>query len=179
MSSSIDYAKTLRVIGQVLDSFRAKAYDIVCYGNCYLVRCQTQEKERLIKALPNFLRLWREEPQREVTLAEGQRSPMNVELIYSLKEVETLDDQGKARRRDPRGMPNPHSLSNMLRCVGRTLNAKRCPRLLLASNHDHTVVIIYQNSNGTRRVEEHPVTELYDTWVQTYLKRKEAFQAAG
>ncbi len=179
MGNSIDYSKTLRVIGQVLEKFQAKAYDIVCYGNCYLVRCQTQEQERKVKSFPNFLRLWREEAEPMVGVGPNQRPPMNVELIYTSKDIARLDEHAKACRRDPQGMPNSHCLSNMLRGTGAVLDAKKNPRLLLASNHDHTVVIIYQTSNGVRRVEEHPVALLYDTWVKTYLKRKEPLRAAG
>jgi hypothetical protein len=179
VENAIDYSNTLRAIGQVLEKFRAQAYDIVCYGNCYLVRCQTQEQEKKVKSFPNFLRLWRDEVEPKVGGGPNRRPPMNVELIYTSKDIERLDERGKASRRESKGMPNPHSLSNLLRGAGKAVDAKKNSRLLLASNHDHTVVIIYQTSNGARKVEEHPVSELYDAWVQTYLKRKEPLRAAS
>ena len=179
MKNPINYSRTLRVIGQALEKFRAQAYDIVCYGNCYLVRCQTQEQEKKVKSFPNFLRLWREETEPKVKVGPNQRPPMNVELIYTPKDIERLEEEGKAYRHDHKGMPNPHSVSNMLRGTGKVLDAKNNSRLLLASNHDHTVVVIYQMPNGVRKVEEHPVSVLYDTWVKSYLKRREPLRATG
>jgi hypothetical protein len=179
MAGSIDYSKRLRVIGQVLEALEAKAYDIVCYANCYLIRCQTQGKERKLKSFPNFLRLWREDTERKTAAAASGRPPMNVEVIYTSQEIEDLDEQRKARRRDLKGMPSPHSLSNMLRCAGKELSTKKNVRLLLVSNHDHTVVMVYQTANGIRKVEEHPMSVLYDTWVKTYVKRKEFVRAVG
>jgi hypothetical protein len=178
MGNSIDYSNTLRAIGQVLEKFHAQAYDIVCYDNCYLVRYQTQERQRKVKSFPNFLRLWRDEVEPNAG-GPNRRPPMNVELIYTSKDIERLDEQEKAGRRVAKGMPNPHSISNLLRGAGKTVDAKKNSRLLLASNHDHTVVVIYQTPNGARKVEEHPVSELYDAWVQTYLKRKEPLRVAS
>jgi len=100
MKNPTNYSRTLRVIGQTLEKFRAQAYDIVCYGNCYLVRCQTQEQERKVRSFPNFLRLWREETEPKANVGPNQRPPMNVELIYTPKDIERLEEQGKGGRRD-------------------------------------------------------------------------------
>ena len=39
----MNYSKILRVIGQRLEPLRPETYEVVCYGDCYLVRCRVKE----------------------------------------------------------------------------------------------------------------------------------------
>src|SRR3974390_374658 len=73
---AMNYSTILHVLGQELDSLKPVAYEVVCYGNSYLVRCRVKEDppntkadEKKVRKLPAFLRLWREEekpPSQEV-----------------------------------------------------------------------------------------------------------------
>lgn len=177
----VDYSKILRVIGQALASLQPEAYDIVCYRSCYLIRGlikEPKDRERKIRALPSFLRLWNRTEQTTASALPNLRSQMNVELLYTLADLKCLDQEGKARRRDPNGMPEPYGLPTVLRGVGTYLNRKNDARLLLASGQDDAVGLLYETSTGARKVEEYPVSTLYDLWVKTYLKRKQQLQVA-
>jgi hypothetical protein len=96
---------------------------------------------------------------------------MNVELLYSLKDIQGLDEQGKAKRRDPHAMPDPFSLSSILRATGDFVNRKG--RFLLGSSRDHHVLVLYETPEGLRKMEEYQQSWFYDFWVAMYLKRKE------
>mgnify|MGYP003693890899 CR=1 FL=1 len=39
----MNYSRILRVIGQKLEPLRPETYEVVSYGNCYLVRCRVKE----------------------------------------------------------------------------------------------------------------------------------------
>jgi hypothetical protein len=167
----LDYSQTLRVIGQALESFEAQAFDIVCYGNCYLVRCLTKQGQKTWGALPKILRIWKTEDRQFTGLRPWP--PMNVELLYSLNDIDVLDLEGKAKRSDPKGMPDPYSVSNILRSVGGDIADKGKVRLLLTSSHNHRVVTLYETAQGVRRLEEYELSSFYDLWVKTYVKKRQ------
>ncbi|HEU4342594.1 MAG TPA: hypothetical protein VFU31_13585 [Candidatus Binatia bacterium] len=165
-NESVDYSQTLRVIGQVLESFKAESFDIVCHGDAYLVRCLTKHRNR---GLSKLLRRWKE--QHLPRGGFGAKPFMNVELLYSLNDIKGLDAQGKAKRRDPHGMPDPFGLSSILRAAGEFVNRKG--RLLLGSSRDQHVLVLYETPEGVRKMEEYQQSWFYDFCVGMYLKRKE------
>jgi hypothetical protein len=152
---------------------------VVCYGNCYLVRCRVKEEsqgkkeeEKKARGLAAFLRLWREPENPTVRENPNEGTSMNVELLYSLEELNHEDEEHKGPRRDPNAMPDPYSLSNTLRAVGAFLDRKPDINLLFASNHGQEVVILYETKGGARHLEEYPISTIYEFWVKEYVKRK-------
>jgi hypothetical protein len=95
-----------------------------------------------------------------------------VEFLYSLEELDSLDEERKEPRRDPNAMPDPYSLSNTLRAVGAFLDRKPHTRLLFASNRGQEVAILYETKNGVRSFEEYPISALYEFQLKEYIKRK-------
>src|SRR5919106_14202 len=171
----MNYSSILRVIGQTLEPLRPETYEVVCYGNCYLVRCRLKEgspgkkeKEKKIRGLASFLRLWREE--KSPTIREG--TSMNVEFLFLLEELSRQDEERKAPRGDPDAMPDFYSLSNTLRAVGEFLDHKSDAKLLFASNRGQEVNILYETKRGVRNLETYPISTLYDLSVKRYVKRK-------
>jgi hypothetical protein len=151
----------------------------VCYGNSYLVRCRVKEdnqdrkeKEKQVRGLASFLRLWREPESPVIRENPNAGSFMNVELLYSLEELNRQDEERKKPRRDPDAMPDPYRLSNTLRGVGEFLDRKPDAKLLFVSNRRQEVVILYETKRGGRSLEEFPVSTLYDFVVKQYVKRK-------
>ena len=175
----MSYSRILRVIGQKLEPLRPETYEVVCYGNCYLVRCRVKEdsqgkkeEEKKVRGLAAFLRLWRE-PENPTTRANpNEGTSMNVEFLYSLEDLSRQDEERKEPRRDPNAMPDPYSFSNTLRSVGEFLDRKADVKLLFASNRGQEIVILYETQGGVRNLEEYPISTLYDLSVKTYVKRK-------
>lgn len=172
--TTLDYSQTLRVIGQALESLKPEAFDTVCYHSCYLVRCRTRQTEKKLRDLARILRVWKHENPRPAGF--GERPSMNLELLYTLKDIQLLEEQGKSRQCDPRGIPDPFSLSNILRAVGWFLNRKSGCRLLLVSSHGHQIGVVYETSHGVRRADEYTTFALYDFWVKMYTKKMRRFQ---
>jgi hypothetical protein len=175
----MSYSKILRVVGQKLEPLRPETYEVVCYGNCYLVRCRVKEdsqgkkeEEKKVRGLAAFLRLWREPENLTVRENPNEGTSMNVEFLYSLEELNHEDEEQKEPRRDANAMPDPYSLSNTLRSVGEFLDRKPDIKLLFASNRGQEVVILYETTGGVRHLEEYPISTIYEFWVKEYVKRK-------
>ena len=175
----MNYSRILRVVGQKLEPLRPETYEVVSYGNCYLVRCRVKgdsqgkkEEEKKVRGLAAFLRLWREPENLTVHENPNEGTSMNVEFLYSLEELSHEDEEHKEPRRDPNAMPDPYSLSNILRAVGAFLDRKSDIKLLFASNHGQEIVILYETKGGVRNLEEYPISTLYEFWVKEYVKRK-------
>ena len=175
----MNYSRILRVIGQKLEPLRPETYEVVCYGNCFLVRCRVKEdsqgkkeEEKKVRGLAAFLRLWREPENLTARENPNAGTSMNVEFLYSLEELNHEDEEQKEPRRDPNAMPDPYSLSNTLRSVGEFLDRKPDIKLLFASNHGQEVVILYETKHGDRNLEQYPISALYEFQVKEYIKRK-------
>ncbi len=173
----MSYSRILRVIGQTLEPLRPQTYEVVCYGNCYLVRCRVKEnregkkeEEKKVRGFSAFLRLWRE--QEKPVTGESEQTSMNVEFLYSLDEINRLDEERKQPRSGADTVSDPYSLSNTLRVVGEFLDRKRDAKLLFASNHGQDVVILYEVKPGIRNLEQYPISTLYEYWVKQYVRRK-------
>jgi hypothetical protein len=175
----MNYSKILRVVGQKLEPLRPETYEVVCYGDCYLVRCRVKEdsqskkeEEKKVRGLAAFLRLWREPENPRIDEQPHEGTSMNVEFLYSLEELSHEDEEGKEPRHDANAMPDPYSLSNTLRAVGAFLDRKPDAKLLFASNRGQEVVILYETKHGVRNLEEYPISALYEFQVKEYIKRK-------
>lgn len=174
------YAEILRILGQELDSLKPAAYEVVCYGESYLVRCRikqeqpnTKADEKKVRRLSAFLRLWREEEKPPSQTAD-EETFMNVEFFYDLEDIKRLDKERKAPHDDPNALPDPYSFSYTLSAVGELADRKPGARLLFVSNRGQEgqkIVILVETERG-RTVEEYPISGLYDLWVQQYMKKK-------
>lgn len=174
------YSSILRVLGQELDSLKPAAYEVVCYGNSYLVRCRVKQDqpnakadEKKVRRLPAFLRLWREE-EKPPSQNAGEGAFMNVEFFYDLEHIKRLDEERKEPRGDPNALPDPYSFSYTLGAVGELADRKPNGRLLFISNRGQEgqkIVVLYATERG-RTLEEYPISGLYDLWVQQYMKKK-------
>jgi hypothetical protein len=173
------HSTTLRVIGQKLEPLGPATYEVVAYGSSYLVRCRVREengskkeKERQVRGLASFLRLWKE-PETPVGPENwNQETFMNVEFLYSVEELDRHNAERKKPRTETNTMPDPYSISNVLRAVGEFLDRKADAKLLFATKHGQEVVILYETKRGDRNLEQFPIATLYDYVVKQYVKRK-------
>jgi hypothetical protein len=171
-----NYAKPLRTIGQALEALRVKDIDIESQGEDYLVRGKMesklqqavarQEQESKIRMIWGKLRGRRDENGD----ARSAPSFVPLELRYTSEDIERLEREGQARRHNPSGMPNSHSVSQILRTAGGYVENKR-GRLVGVSCKDHAVTIQYEKSDGQTNIEEFTIISLYDYCVHMYMQR--------
>jgi hypothetical protein len=175
----MNYSSILRVIGHTLEPLRPETYEVVSYGNCYLVRCRVKEdsqdkkaEEKKVRGLGAFLRLWREPETPSIDEKPNAGTSMNVEFLYSLEELNSRDEERKEPRDDPNAMPDPYSLSNILGALGEFLDRKSDAKLLFACSHGQEVVILYETKDGARNLEQYPISTIYEFWIKRYVHSK-------
>jgi hypothetical protein len=175
----MNYSRILRAVGQKLGPLRPETYEVVCYGNCYLVRCRVKEgsqdkkaEEKKVRGLGAFLRVWREQENRTTPENPNTGTSMNVEFLYSLEELSGQDEEREEPRDDPNAMSDPYSLSNILGAIGEFLERKSYAKLLFACSHGQEVVILYETKDGARNLEQYPVSTIYEFWIKRYVHSK-------
>jgi len=179
MAGETSYAQALRAIGQALETLKIEKFALEEAGESFLVRGAVTVRdmgsdEQL--AEHGFLRHFRR-------LLPGRRAQVigtNVEqavaavteldLCYTWKDVDRLEQAGRARRVDPQGMANAASLSQIFRTIGAYLNQKHA-RLLKISRSGEPVTVVYETPPGSRFEEVFAVSDLYDFWLRMYMKR--------
>ena len=175
----MNYSTILRVVGQRLEPLRPETYEVVCYGNCYLVRCRVKEdsqdkkaEEKKVRGLGAFLRLWREPENPSVAEKPTESTSMNLEFLYSLEDLGGEDEERKEPERDPNAVRDPYSLSNTLGAVGEFLDRKPDAKLLFACSHGQDIVILHETRDGARHLEEYPISTIYEFWIKRYIHSK-------
>jgi hypothetical protein len=176
MSEMTGYAQPLRAIGQALETLNIQGFEMEPVGDDFFVRgnvpvtsAVTYDKLRRT--------IWGELPSENAEKGEdgnaaNPKVDSPVELLYELKDIERLEEQGRSRRINPHGTANPSSLSQVLRCIGAYLNQKRA-RLLKLSREAESFLVEYETSLGTNMKEVLSLSDLYDLWVRMYLQRTE------
>jgi hypothetical protein len=172
----LDYPRHLRVIGQDLESLRLKAFNLECTGDSYLVWSRYgSETHPLSRVSRNRLhKLWRHRFQ---PLAQGQGEPFTLassrkvqRYRYSPRDIQRMEEEGRALRRPKGGTTDGHRLSQLLRTVGALVGQRR-ERLLGISWQDFSVSIVVETAQRRRRIDVFRPDNLYDLWVRMYLRR--------
>jgi hypothetical protein len=181
MSGMIGYAQPLRAIGQALETLNLTAFELEPTGDDYYVRgVLAATHPALSQDGPTSERLstvWGRLPPREQENANSETTaaaPMltPIELQYTPKDVDRLEQEGQARRTDVHRIPDTATLSQVLRCIGAYVNQKPA-RLVKIIRELDAVTIEYETSLGTQMRETFGTSALYDLWVRMYMQRAE------
>jgi hypothetical protein len=158
----VNYSQSLRALGQSLERQGLRAFDVENKDDAYLIRDQSAEEPETKNT---------GDPNAVPSEAELIRSDAPFKLRYTYDEIAGLELEGKARRRDPTGMPDAYSLSQLLRAVGAYVHHKH-GRLLGLCWREQWAAIIYETENR-REVEILRPASIYDFWVRMYVRRSE------
>ena len=175
---STPYGKTLRSIGQALEVLHLEAFELESEGDDCLVRGELQPEpleksspQDLQKgALPGIWRRLRSHESKPTGFSPAAQSTVSLELCYTRGEIAQLESEGRARRCNPHGIPDPQNLSQILRAVGTYLDGKGV-RLLGLSRQFHRVTLHYELGLRRRQHELLPGSFLHDILACMYLQR--------
>jgi hypothetical protein len=173
----VEYGQSLRSIGQALELLTVDDFDLEIEGEAFLVRCSVPRPKETITGQPDqaslLQHIWGVLPadtrlELNMTLT-GRFTDNDIDLRYTLKDVDRLDEEGKAKRGDPVETRAP-TLSQFLRTVGAYVNQKPA-RLLRISRKDDSITIQYQTPSGQKSEEVLSVADLYELGVWMSMKR--------
>lgn len=173
------YRRSLRAIGQGLETLCVEEFDLVTGNYHYLVdgHCKQIKKE----VAPNppsimdaFLFFRRKSKTHSSTRTPVKRQLSSFQftgLRISGRDIVRFERQGKARSANAGGELNPQSISQTLRLAGSYLDHKKS-RLLKISWRGQSLTLWHRDSFGVEAREIFTPANLYDLWVHQYKQRK-------
>jgi hypothetical protein len=163
------YGKELRALGQALEGHRFICLDLEIEGDAYVVRGRASIPKG---AQASFSRFVRDLVTYAIEGGSGRRKPAGeVERRYTPSEVHNLDVKGRDKRKHPDKMPDPHSLSQILRSAGSYLDNRRNTSLVGISIKDRWVTVRYKTAEGRVEQARQDLEYFYNYWVKAYLRR--------
>ena len=162
------FAHQLRALGQALEKFSFSAFDLELKSGIYLVTGRAHSTENIKFSFSGFVRelLRGSTVPPTLTCSEGQ-----VDLRFSSEEIERFDVRGRIKRQDPGKMPDPYSLSQILRGAGSYLDNRDITSLVGISLKGKWVTVSYQTAEGQLEQAQQDLEYFYDYWVKMYLRR--------
>jgi hypothetical protein len=147
-AAGFSYSRILRCIGQSLEGFDLKAFDLRCQGSVYLLQ----------------------------GVHKGTSTSVDLELQYTPDDIKRLDSEGRKNRQGLSRRANPLTLSQLLRTAGNYVDQiqGRLRRVSWQYQADkiQALTIQYEPSEYERKEEEHPTSTIDEICVHIYKQRK-------
>jgi hypothetical protein len=164
-----EFAKELRALGQEIEKFSFSAFDLQIDSGIYVVTGKAGMPLENVKF--SFSRFVREllrgsNPTPTMTTKPGQ-----IDLRFSPDEIEKFDVRGRVKREDPGRIPDPYSISQILRGAGSYLDNRDVTSLVGISMKDRWVTVRYQTAEGRLEQAKQDLEYFYDYWVKMYMRR--------
>jgi hypothetical protein len=162
------YAKELRALGQALEGRNVTFLDLEIQGGIYVVRGKAVATKEAESSFSSFVR--------DLIFAVGTKSKEKVavpdiNLRFTPQQIEDLDRAGQQKRQVASKMPDPYSISQILRGAGSYLDNREQTCLVGISVKDQWVTLRYQTSEGRLEQAKQDLEYFYNYWVKMYLRR--------
>jgi hypothetical protein len=161
-------AKQLRALGQALERFKFSAFDLELKRGIYMVTGRAMTAERIRFSFSRFLSELFHGVMPHTTLTYTQDQ---THLRFSTDEIEGFDVRGRVKRQDSTKMPDPYSISQILRGAGAYLDNREGTRLSGISLRGKWVTVTYETSQGQIEEANRDLEYFYDYWVKMYMRR--------
>ncbi len=165
------YARDLRVVGQLLDRRQITSAELVCVADAYIIR-GIQKPNGDSRFFGYFSRRFMTGLQ--AILHSDFRRPLRsgvINLRYDLAEIVKADYLARCKRSDISPLPDPYSLSHILRSAGAYLDGRKNSSLIGISLQDAWVTIRFETAEGNPEEAKQNRQHFYDYWVKMYLRR--------
>ncbi|MGE5302284.1 MAG: hypothetical protein ACM3TN_03085 [Alphaproteobacteria bacterium] len=172
-----DYVQALRSIGQALELLRAEDFDLEIEDEAFLVRCSVPRPKEMIAGqaeqaglLQHIWGVLPVETRMELNMTlTGQFKVNEIDLHYALKDVDRLDEEGRAKRGGTEESNAP-TLSQFLRIVAAHVKQKPA-RLRRISRKDDSIAVQYETPSGEINKEVLSMADLYELGVWMSMRR--------
>ena len=165
------YARDLRVVGQLLEPRQITSADLVFVADAYIIR-GVQKASGDSRFFGYFLRRFMT-PLHAILHGDFRRSsrPGVINLRYDLEEIVKADYLARCKRSDISALPDPYSMSHILRSAGAYLDGRKNSSLIGISLQDPWVTIRFETAEGNAQETKQNRQHFYDYWVKMYLRR--------
>jgi len=165
-----EFAKELRALGQAIEKFSFSTFNLQIDSGIYVVTGRaTSPLENVKFSFSRFVRelLQGADPTSAVmTTAVGQ-----IDLRFSPEEIEKFDVRGRVKRLDADKMPDPYSISQILRGAGSYLDNRDVTNLVGITLKERWVTVSYQTAEGRLEQAKQDLEYFYNYWVKMYMRR--------
>jgi len=170
--TTLCYAEELRAVGHALGAQKFISVELEVEGDGYRVRAELDPSEKADSSLADIVK---EFLFNFSSLFQVEQQPPSraIERRYSAEEIQQLIQEGVARRLDSHAVPDPFSLSNILRQTGGYLDSLDDATLVRVGIKDRWITIRYKNGLGELKELKQDVEFFYAYWVKMYLRRSD------
>jgi len=154
------FAIELRAVGQALEKFKFKGFKLAKQNGVYTVTGQGSDLAATF-SLIHFIR----------DFVRGGRSKGRSGGSGNQAEIEALDAQEGAKRKEGNKTPDPYGVAQILRGVGTFLDNRQAASVLGISYQDEWITMLYKTRDGRIEQEKQDLEYFYDFWVKMYLRR--------
>ena len=165
------YARDLRVVGQLLERRQITGADLVCVADAYIIRGiqKSSGDSRFLSYLSGRFMT------RLHAILHGDFRPSLhsrvINLRYDMEEIVKADYLARCKRSSISPLPDPYSLSHILRSAGAYLDGRKSSSLIGISLQDRWVTIRFETAAGNPEETKQNLQYFYDYWVKMYLRR--------
>jgi hypothetical protein len=163
------FAYQLRALGQALEKFRFSDFDLELRSGSYLVKGRASSVESIKFSFSRFVRELLRGSAAHPTLSCAAES--RVDLSFAPDEIEQFDMRGRVKRADSNKLPDPYSISQILRGTGSYLDNRDVTTLMGISLNGKWVTVKYETAAGRLEQAKQDLEYFYDYWVKMYLRR--------
>lgn len=164
------YAEELRAIGQALEGRAFTSIELEVTGDGYWVWAETDQSRKadlsfgaiVRQLLPCFGSLLQ---------TKKQAAKRAVEVCYRAEEIQKLIEEGTTQRLVGDAVPDPFTLSSILRQTGAYVDNLDHATLVRIAVKERRVTICYMTGSGQLREFRQDIQFFYDYWVKMYLHR--------
>ena len=165
---AFSYAQELRALGQDLEAHNLLSVALEMEDGFYAV----WGKVRASKAAPS----WFARFLRVLTYSSASsqpNSPSEIDLRYTPKDIEQLELRGRAKRKESHHMPDPYSLSQILRGAGSYLDNRSGTYPVEITVKDQWMTLRYVDARGQLEQTQQDIEYFYNYWIKMYLRRSD------
>ena len=175
MSQAVRCGKSLRAIGQNLESLEVESFQLDITGDHYSVRGEFSNSSVIPEPEPiatkSFFGFIRKVGKKQITQSSAPDTYRISDLQFTDADIETLDQKGRIlRAKSDDCTLNPQSVAQVLRTAGADLDHKNCRPLKLSWYHQ-TLTVVHVNGHGVERTETYLPADLYNLWVHQFKQR--------
>lgn len=166
LANPSSYAQTLRTLGHALENHRFVGLEIRVEFDTYVIKGSVAPRERTKLSLFHSLQVLFSRPG-----APARQATDEIELRYSLSEIQNLHARERGERSEFPETPDPHSLSQLLRGIGCFLDKRINDKLVGVAVRDRWVTIMHRSRDGQLLKTRQDIEYFYNFWVKMYLHR--------